>query len=96
MLDVPLNMEPMAPFLSNTLVPVPCVFSPRPGWLGGWWLVCGGEWEREGGGNERGYAHNLLDGLVDAFVQVCGSFLSTVCTLLEGFGCVVAVHVVLF
>ena len=50
MLDVPLNMEPMAPFLSNTLVPVPCVFSPRPGWLGGWWLVCGGEWEREGGG----------------------------------------------
>ena len=28
---IPLNMEPIAPFLSNTLEPVPVVFSPAAG-----------------------------------------------------------------
>lgn len=60
--DIPLNMEPIAPFLSNTLLPVPVVFSPAAGFG----IVSHSTSKLL----NREYTYDLVDRLMDATREV--------------------------
>ena len=80
--ELPLNIEPTVPCLSNMLVPVPCVFSPAAGCL----KISIRAYQYRA---EKAYS------LLNRFVKTASHlifFESRVGALLKGLGCIVTVH----
>ena len=80
--DLPLNIEPTAPCLSNMLVPVPCVFSPAAGCMKISIRACQCRTAK---------TYSLLNRLMKTASHLI-FFESRVGTLLKGLGCIVTVH----
>lgn len=80
--DLPLNIDPTAPCLSNTLVPVPCVFSPAAGCP----KISIRAWQ-----SRTAKTYCLLDRLMKT-ARHLSLLKSRIGTLLKSLGCIVAVH----
>ena len=80
--DLPLNIEPTAPCLSNMLVPVPCVFSPAAGCVKISIRACQCRTAR---------TYRLLNRLMKPASHLI-LLNSRVGTLFESLGCIIPVH----